>query len=112
LTMVPGAVPLENATVLIAEGRIAALASSNEIDIPSGYTVIEGAGHYLLPGFTDMHMHFLSEDIAELEITAEDILTPYLAHGVLQVVDLAATVASNDIRDRVENGTAIAPFLA
>ncbi|WP_338608834.1 amidohydrolase family protein [Pelagibacterium nitratireducens] len=112
LSMVPGAAPLESATVLIAHGRIASIMSPDEAAVPSGYTVIDGSGRYLLPGFTDMHMHFLSEDIPELEVTAEDILAPYIAHGVLQVADLAATDASNAIRDRVESGEAIAPFLA
>lgn len=112
LSMVPGAAPIENATVLIAGERIAKIAPSAGADVPPAYERIEGSGMYLLPGFADMHMHFISEDIPELDISAEDILSPYLAYGVLQLADLAATQASNAVRDRVASNGAIAPFLA
>lgn len=46
---------LENATVLIADGRIERAGSG--LEVPAGYEVIDGEGHYLLPGLFDVHTH-------------------------------------------------------
>ena len=65
-----------------------------------------------MPGLFDMHVHFMSEPIPELEFTPEEILTPYLANGVLQILDMAGTPETNAIRDAVAAGEIVAPFIA
>lgn len=46
---------LEDATVLVADGRIGRVGPG--LDVPPGYEVIDGEGHYLLPGLFDVHTH-------------------------------------------------------
>jgi len=46
---------LEHRTVLVRDGRIAAV--GEHVEIPAGATVIDGAGRWLMPGLADMHVH-------------------------------------------------------
>jgi imidazolonepropionase-like amidohydrolase len=48
---------LLNQTVLVKGDRIEAVGSSDEIRIPRGAKVINGADSWLMPGLADMHMH-------------------------------------------------------
>ena len=49
-----GAAPVENATVLVRDGRIAAIGGS----VPRGVKVIDAHGKSLLPGLWEMHSHY------------------------------------------------------
>jgi imidazolonepropionase-like amidohydrolase len=48
--------PIEGGTVLLADGKIAAVAGS-DFRPPSGTDVIDAAGKWVLPGFIDAHAH-------------------------------------------------------
>ena len=52
-----GALPVENATVDVAAGRIAAVYSGTEAPATSA-PVYDLTGKFLLPGFIDAHVHF------------------------------------------------------
>lgn len=112
LSMAVDAAPQADMTVLIEGERIAAIESAADVTPPEHCTVVDGRSKWLIPGLIDMHVHFISEPIPELEFTPEDILTPYLANGVLQILDMAATPATNAIRDAVAGGEIVAPFIA
>ena len=47
--------PIEGGTVLVENGKITAVGAG--IDIPSGATVIDAAGKWVLPGFIEPHGH-------------------------------------------------------
>jgi imidazolonepropionase-like amidohydrolase len=111
ISMAPGTHVDKGSTVLIGGDRILAIGRSDTLQVPPYYQVINGTGKWLIPGLSDMHMHFLSEPIAELDFTAEQILSPYIAYGVLQVADLAASTYSNDVRDAVKAGKIVAPMM-
>ena len=49
--------PIENGTVLIQHGRIAAVGTAAEITVPEGVTVLDAAGKWVLPGFVEAHGH-------------------------------------------------------
>jgi imidazolonepropionase-like amidohydrolase len=51
-----GAAPVENATVLIRDGRIAAAGA--DVAVPHGVRVIHAEGKSLLPGLWEMHSHY------------------------------------------------------
>jgi imidazolonepropionase-like amidohydrolase len=112
LSMVPGAAPQPNMTVVIDGERIARLEPATEFTPSDACVVLNGSGKWLLPGLFDMHVHFLSEPIPELDLSPEEVLTPYLANGVMQIVDMAATPDTNAIRDAVVAGDVIAPYIA
>lgn len=111
ISMAPGTTVDTHVTVLIGGNRIQAIGPSSAVRVPETYKRIDGSGKWLIPGLSDMHMHFLSEPIAGLDFTPTQILSPYIAHGVLQVADLAASKESNAVRDAVEAGEILAPMM-
>ncbi|MBN2510439.1 MAG: amidohydrolase family protein [Spirochaetales bacterium] len=62
-------------SVFICNGKIAAIGPFEEMSIPDGMRIIDATGKYLLPGFSDMHVHF----------THLDELKLYLANGVTRI---------------------------
>jgi imidazolonepropionase-like amidohydrolase len=54
---------IENGTVLIRNGKIAAV--GKDIAVPAGAQVIDGNGKYIMPGIIDAHSHSGSEGINE-----------------------------------------------
>ena len=54
---------IEKGTVLIRNGKIAAVGAS--VSVPAGAQVIDGTGRYVIPGIIDAHSHSASEGINE-----------------------------------------------
>jgi imidazolonepropionase-like amidohydrolase len=54
---------IENGTVLIRNGKIAAV--GKDLAIPAGAQLIDGKGKYVMPGIIDAHSHSASEGINE-----------------------------------------------
>lgn len=50
-----GGPALQNATVVIEDGRIAAIGRTGTVTIPAGADVRDARGRFLVPGFVDMH---------------------------------------------------------
>ena len=55
--------PIEQGTVLIENGRIAAVGES--VAVPDGAQLIDAAGGWVLPGFIDAHAHVGVSEEAE-----------------------------------------------
>lgn len=91
---------LDNHTVIISEGRIAALEPAAEAEIPSEAEVIDGNGKYLIPGLTEMHGHIPGKDQPQY---AEDVLFLYLANGVTTVRNMLGHPYHLELRERVKN---------
>ena len=53
-----GASPVEDAVVIVRNGRIAAAGPRGKVAIPRGMAVVSGKGQTLLPGLWEMHTHF------------------------------------------------------
>ena len=54
---------VEHQTVIVKQGRIVATGPASRIKVPKGAKLIEGAGHTLVPGLWDSHMH-VSDDFS------------------------------------------------
>jgi imidazolonepropionase-like amidohydrolase len=80
-------VSLEDATVLVSNGRIKAAGPRREIIIPNGTKVLEGKGLSLLPGMIDSHFH-LENDLG--------LPSLYLSHGITSVRDPGAWIEDYD----------------
>jgi hypothetical protein len=52
-----GAAPLDNATIVIRDGRIVAVGASAETQIPSGAEVVDYTGKTIIPGLISAHSH-------------------------------------------------------
>ncbi len=82
LTVTKGTI--ENGTVLIRNGRIAAVGAN--VDVPRGATVIDGTGRYVMPGIIDAHSHI-----------AVDGSVNELSLSVTSMVGIADVLAADDI---------------
>lgn len=115
LPMVPGAVPIENALVVIANGRIEHIGPLQATRPPSDAQVVAGQGKWLMPALTDMHVHTLVDRVSgplEDDYLVHATLTPYLANGVLQIFNLSATAASISLAASVDGGSVRGPRVA
>src|SRR5271165_7102310 len=57
----PQAAPIPNAVVLIHDGKIAAVARRDDIEIPKSAYIIECAGRVITAGFWNSHVHFTED---------------------------------------------------
>ena len=97
---------LENQTVVVESGHIAALGPATSTPVPDTATRIDGRGKFLLPGLTEMHGH-----IPRTLDAAEDVLLLYLAGGATTVRGMQGHPAQLDFRTRVQTGEMIGPRL-
>jgi imidazolonepropionase-like amidohydrolase len=73
---------------------------------------MDGSGNWLMPSLIDMHVHFTLDSAAGTRYGPEEILAPFVAHGVLEVVNMAADEAANALRDEIHKGRLRAPRIA
>jgi len=98
-------------TVLVRGGFIAAIGAADHVRVPHDATVIDGAGHYLLPGLTDAHVH-LEEGMPWAPTRPDFGDAPlYLAYGITTVVNLGGTPTQLDWRRQVEAGELTGPTI-
>ncbi len=92
---------LEGYTVLVRNGRIAAMGRDGSVRIPSGTVRIDGRGRYLMPGLADMHVH---------PYNADQFLD-YLAHGVTTIAVLNGSRDALRWRAAVARGELLGPTI-
>lgn len=94
------AAPIENATIVVRDGRIAAVGPSASTKVPRGVPAVDVRGKTIIPGLWDMHAHASQVDWAPV----------YLASGVTTIRDMGGEegflVA---IRDAIKAGKALGP---
>ena len=88
-------------TVIVADGRIAQIGESEEINIPLRSNVIDGSGLYLMPGLVDAHVHYFD---------APTFGRLLIVNGILLVRDMGMP---NDyilsLRDAINQGVTLGP---
>ncbi len=95
---------LEEQTVVIEDGRIAAIGLSGEVEIPADAHVVDGEGRFLIPGLSDMHMHTFG---------SENDLLVYLANGVTTIRIVGGDPpAILEWRDQIRTGTRVGPSIS
>lgn len=118
LPMTEGGAILADATVVIEKGRIISL---NGL-VPKNAKRINGKGKWLIPGLADIHVHLLSDgspgppkyptQAPTMFFDTQDIMTPYIANGVTQVLNMDAVGASIGQRNEIAKGSIIGPHIA
>lgn len=118
LPMTTNGAVLNDATVLIEDGRIASINGP----FPKKATRISGKGKWLIPGLTDMHVHLSSDALPRaprypteaptIFFDTQDMMTPYIANGVTQIVNMDAVAASVGQRNSIAKGTVLGPHMA
>ena len=74
-----GAPPVENATVLIEEGRISAVGRGAEVEIPDGATTLDAKGRTVVPGLIDSHYHMNYPNTREQPFILDESLCSFRA---------------------------------
>jgi imidazolonepropionase-like amidohydrolase/pimeloyl-ACP methyl ester carboxylesterase len=114
------AAPLRDRTVVLDAGRIATIEPSQSARVAAGVERIDGRGKWLMPSLTDMHVHIENERVLRLftglnvrpgDVDPNDLFLPFVANGVLQIFDPAATAESIARRDDVEAGRILGPHI-
>jgi len=84
---------LPDRNVVIRDGQIRAI--GNTTTSPGEIPTLDGRGMYLVPGFTDSHVHLWE---------SENDLLLYVANGVTQVRDMNSLPVNLRWRDEIEGG--------
>jgi tetratricopeptide (TPR) repeat protein len=92
---------LDDQTVLVENGRIAAIGPSQRVKLPAHMQRVDAAGKYLIPGLIDAHVHLYSS----MEFSL------YLANGVTTVFNLDGRPAHLLWRTQVANGELLGPTI-
>jgi imidazolonepropionase-like amidohydrolase len=114
----PSAAPIEDGTVLIHNGRIAAVGPRGEIKVPASYAVIDCKDLTLTAAFWNCHVHFIEPKwqdadlmpAAQFNRQMEQMIT---SHGFDHVFDLAEFTIGNvlRIRNRIKKGDVNGPVI-
>jgi imidazolonepropionase-like amidohydrolase len=114
-----GGDPVDRGVVLIDEGRIIAVGPAARVAIPRGAAVIDAAGHTVLPGMIDCHVHatYRARDVRAHLLNAPTynvlrstrILEETLACGVTTARDMGGADAG--FREAIAEGLIAGPRL-
>ena len=92
---------LRDQTLVVANGRIAALGPASLTAVPSGARVVDARGRYLMPGLADMHVH----------VYVEPELTLYAVNGVTSVFNLNGRTPHLAWKRRIASGELLGPTI-
>ena len=115
-----GGQPVANATVVVRNGRIAAVGPSTSVAAPRGARVINAAGKFVTPGFVDANVHVSIysgiENFARYQDRFTDVVIEaaqkHLKAGVTTVRDSYGMIAPlSAARDAFRAGKAVGPRL-
>ncbi|SDS34949.1 amidohydrolase family protein [Opitutus sp. GAS368] len=112
-----GHAPIENQTLILRDGRIAALTPDAAAQIPTGATVLDLTGKTVLPGLVMVHEHLYYSSIVRgpLHINEMEFSFPrlYLAAGVTSARTTGSIEPYTDlqVKDNIDAGTTPGPKL-
>ena len=101
---------IRDATLLVRDGRIAAVGATRNVEVPSGVRRIDGRGKYVIPGLADMHAHLYSDgDVPDSLAKYE--LGVMVANGVTATRFMIGAREHFALRREVEGGRIVGPQL-
>jgi imidazolonepropionase-like amidohydrolase len=92
-------------TVVMAGGRIEAVAPFGKARIPEGALRVPGDGRYVMPGLWDMHVHLRGDRLNAALPMAEDnaaLLDLFLPNGVTGIREMGGDLADEVLQWRAE----------
>ncbi len=114
----PFAAPIDNGTVLIRNGKIISVGSSDKIVIPKSVRILSCKGMVLTAAFWNCHVHFIEPKWDHADTIAPDKFNQQIAdmltsHGFAHVFDLAALDIQQTlrIRNRIKKGDVSGPVI-
>jgi imidazolonepropionase-like amidohydrolase len=120
LPMTANGAILRDVSVVVHDGKITAIGSARTVTVPSGTRRISGEAKWLMPGLADMHVHVVNrglarirhQDIAPEQMLTQDVMLPFIANGVTQILDMSSLPESLEQRDEIARGAALGPHYA
>lgn len=113
----PEAAAIERGTVLVRDGRIAAVGPADQVAVPAGARRLDAAGGVVVAGFWNSHVHLLdlplreaaSRPAAEL---AQGLKATFTRWGFTTVFDIASVPGNaRTLRSRVDSGEVAGPAI-
>jgi imidazolonepropionase-like amidohydrolase len=98
---------LPGQTVIVTDGRIAAVGPSASTRVPSGATRIDGRGKFLMPGLAEMHAHVPPQQASDQLL--RDIMFLYVANGVTTIRGMLGAPYQLSLRDQLNTGDVLGP---
>lgn len=109
-----GAPARDSVTVLLRQGRIAAVGPAASVVVPEGARVVDGAGQTLMPGLVMLHEHLFYPS-GQARYNTNQISFPplYLAGGVTTMRTGGSMETYTDLRvaREIEAGRAVGPHM-
>ncbi|HMG86804.1 MAG TPA: amidohydrolase family protein [Terracidiphilus sp.] len=111
----PTAPPIDDGTVLVRDGLIAAVGS--QVAVPADATIIPCDHCVVTAGFWNTHVHFTEPKWTMAQWKSADTLNPqladmFLSRGFTTVIDLGSNPADTfSIRRRIEKGELTGPYI-
>jgi Tol biopolymer transport system component/imidazolonepropionase-like amidohydrolase len=100
---------VEDADLLIVDNRIAAIGRRGEVDVPTGATVRDLSGRFIVPGFIDTHVHWAEIRRGALDLESYTFLAN-LAFGVTAGLDVSTlTIDMLAYQDMIDAGLMLGP---
>ena len=106
-----GAPPRDGQTIVIRDGRIAAVGPAASVDIPAGARTLDLRGHTVIPGLVGLHNHtFYTTSQRRVQIT-ETAPRLYLASGVTTIRTTGSyhPYSELNLRRAIQAGRAVGP---
>lgn len=95
-------------TVVVEGDRIVTVGPVGTVTVPSGATVVDGGGRFLLPGLADMHTH-IGADYRPGQTGPRADLLLYLATGVTTIRNAVGSQDMLRLAAAIDDGTLLGP---
>lgn len=96
-------------TVVVTGDRITHLGPTASIQIPQGATRIDARGKFLMPGIGEMHGH--NPPLGSSQEYIENVYALFIANGVTTVRGMLGWPGQLELRDKVNKGELVGPWL-
>ena len=100
---------LRDQTVVIRDGRIAAMGPAAQVQAPTGAVLVDGRNKYLMPGMAEMHGH-IPPPTAPAGLV-DDVLFLYVANGITTVRGMLGHEGQLELRRKASSGEILSPTL-
>lgn len=113
----PEVSPIEDATVLIRDGRIVTVGARSSVDVPPGIRIVDGRGKSVTAGFWNGHIHLIKPPFRAPAEQPADVLDEPLRErfthwGFTTLFDIASLLGdARALRARIDSGEVIGPRL-
>lgn len=98
---------LSDHTVIVRDGKVAALGPAASTPVPAGAVRIDGRGKFLMPGLAEMHAHVPPGNPTREQL--EDIMFLYVANGITTIRGMLGAPYQISLKNELASGAMLGP---